>query len=158
MAEVLKENYLLSAAIILVFGERCAFKETFANKCILNVTRKRCNLNQDLWCIKRNDSIIFLHSEQRIKAQMTHPLDLDELVEADRMHLTYLAWDVTGSWLAVGDGGVDTDTVAWGPCEDQTLAGAGIDLMVMSCLRGNNKKIIETFLSLLVFLPTSSCS
>lgn len=87
---------------------------------------------------------------------MTHPLDLDELVEADRMHLTYLAWDVMGSWLLVGGDGVDTDTVAWGPCGDRTLAGAGIDLMVMSCLGGNNKKIIETFLSLLVFLPSSS--
>lgn len=66
---------------------------------------------------------------------MTHPLDLDELAEAHKMHLTCLASGVTGNLLLAGVA-EDIDMLAWVPCEDQTLAGVDIDLMVKSCLRG----------------------
>lgn len=81
---------------------------------------------------------------------MTHPLDLDELAVVDKMHSRYSATDAMGSLLLEGVGG-GIDMLEWGPCEDQTLVGVDIDLMVMSCLRGKNKNFIENFSFLFFF-------
>lgn len=72
-------------------------------------------------------------------AQMTHPSGLDELVEVDKKRLTCLASDASDNLVVEGD----IDTVALVPCEDQKLAAADIDLMVMSCLRDFKKGFVE---------------
>lgn len=101
------------------------------------MTQKRCNLNRDLWCINVNDSIIFCRFWRDRKSTpesksvfLTHPLDLDELAEADRKRL--MCWALGSCLLA----GVDIDRAALVPCEDQTLAAADIDQTVTSCLEG----------------------
>lgn len=67
---------------------------------------------------------------------MTHPLDLDELAAVDKMHSTYSASGAMDNLSLAGvDGG--TDMLEWDPCVDRTLVGVDIDLMVMSCLWGN---------------------
>lgn len=75
---------------------------------------------------------------------MTHPSNLDELVEVDKMRSMCLASDAVDNLVLVAADAVegDIDMVASVPYGDQTTA-ADIDLMVMSCLRDLKKVFIE---------------
>lgn len=82
-----------------------------------------------------------MEKPREIKAQMTHPSDLDELAVADRMRSMCSASGAKGNLLLAGVE-VDIDMLEWDPCGDQTSAVADIDLMVMSCLGGVNGNIL----------------